>query len=151
MSESIQSMECVTQGCPFAMVGYGLLVLPLIRQLQKEFPTVASTWYANDAMTAGALVDVMKYFHRLCKLVPSYGYFPEESKSILVVKARNMAAAEAFKVQTKAKVKVTTGHPIPWGLRRTWIKEQFAIWGFAVKAVGEAGKYFPQSAYAGMQ
>ena len=73
MSESIQSMEGVTQGCPFAMVGYGLLVLPLICQLQKEFPTVVSPWYADDAMAAGALADVMKYFHRLCELGPSYG------------------------------------------------------------------------------
>ena len=71
MSESIQIMEGVTQGCPFAMVGYGLLVLPLIRQLQKEFPTVASPWYADETMAEGALADVMKYFHRLCDLGPS--------------------------------------------------------------------------------
>ena len=157
MSESIQSMEGVTQGCPFAMVGYGLLVLPLIRQLQREFPNVASPWYADDAMAAGALADVMAYFHRLCELGPSYGYFPEESKSILVVKARDTAAAEEFKAETKAKVKVTNGHRYLGGfvgdrdMEEAWIREQVAAWGLAVKAVGEAGKYFPQSAYAGMQ
>ena len=96
MSESIQSMEGVMQGCPFAMVGYDLLVLPFIHQLQRDFPDAASPWYAGDAMAAGAIEDVMKYFHRLCELGPSYGYFPEESKSILVVKARDTREAEAF-------------------------------------------------------
>ena len=88
---------------------------------------------------------------------PSYGYFPEESKSIRVVKARDTAAVEAFKVQTKANVKVTNGHQYLGGFvgdrdkEEAWIREQAATWGLAVKAVGEAGKYFPQSVYAGMQ
>ena len=73
MSETIQSMEGVTQKCLFAMVGYVLLVLPLIRQLRKEFPTLASPWYVDNDMAAGSLEDVMKYLHRLCELGPSYG------------------------------------------------------------------------------
>ena len=70
---------------------------------------------------------------------------------------RDTAVAEAFKVQTKANVKVTNGHQYLGGFvgdrdkEEAWIKEQVAIWGLAVKAVGEAGKYFPQSAYAGLQ
>ena len=70
MSEMIQSMEGVMQGCPFAMVGYGFLVLPLIRQLQREIPNAASPWYANNTMVAGELEEVMKY----CTSITSAGW-----------------------------------------------------------------------------
>ena len=62
------------------------------------------------------------------------------------MKARDTAAAEAFKVQTKAKVKVTNGHRYLGGFigdrdrAEAWIKEQVAIWGMSVKAVGEVRK-----------
>ena len=71
MYENIQSMEGVTQGCPFAMVGYSLLVLPLIRQLQWKFPNIASAWYTNNAMADVELKEVIKYFNSLCELGPS--------------------------------------------------------------------------------
>ena len=71
MYEKIQSMEGVTQGCPFAMVGYSLLVLPLIRQLQWKFPNIASPWYTNNAMADVELKEVIKYFNSLCELGPS--------------------------------------------------------------------------------
>ena len=76
----------------------------------EGFPNVASTWYADETMAAGELDKVMQYFHRPCKLGTSYEYFPEDSKSILVVKARDTAAAENFKARTKADVRVTNGH-----------------------------------------
>ena len=60
----LSSKEGVTQGFHFSMVGYGLLVLPLIPCLQQEFPDVASPWYDDDAMAPGKLDQVMEYFRR---------------------------------------------------------------------------------------
>ena len=36
--------EGVPQGCPLAIAGYGLLILPLIRKLKKEFSDVEFPW-----------------------------------------------------------------------------------------------------------
>ena len=33
----ISSSERMTQGCPLAMIGYGILLLSLMRKLKKEF------------------------------------------------------------------------------------------------------------------
>ena len=96
----------------------------------------------TNAMAVGALEDVMQYFHSLCDLRPSYSYFPEESKSILVVKGRDTGATEAFKVRTKAEVQVKNGNRYLGGFVRgrdmeeEWIREQVVTWGEAVKAVG---------------
>ena len=49
------SKEGVTQGFPLAMVGYGLLILPIIRKLKKEFSDVESPWYADDGAAAARL------------------------------------------------------------------------------------------------
>ena len=38
----ILSREGITQGCPLATTGYGLLVLPMIRPLKVEFSDINS-------------------------------------------------------------------------------------------------------------
>ena len=82
----LHSKEGVTQGCPLSMVAYALLILPLIKQLKKEMPVANSMWFADDGSVANKFKGIASFFRRLCQLGPNYGYFPEESKSILVVK-----------------------------------------------------------------
>jgi hypothetical protein len=78
------------------MVACGLSLLPLIRQLKDKFPEVFQPWYADDAGGGGDFQKIRGYFERLVELGPKYGYFPEPSKSILVVQAHNKKAAKAY-------------------------------------------------------
>ena len=41
------------------MMGYGLLLLPLIRKLKREFISIEPAWYADDGATAGKLKDIL--------------------------------------------------------------------------------------------
>ena len=82
----ILSKEGITQGCPLATTGYGLLVLPVIRQLKVKFSYINSPWFADGGATVGKLERVMKFFLHLCEIGPNICYFPEESKSIFIVK-----------------------------------------------------------------
>ena len=59
------------------MVGYGLSMLPLIRYLKNQFQSADSPWHADDASAAGNLDKVKQFFHELCAIEPSFGYFPE--------------------------------------------------------------------------
>ena len=68
------------------MVGYGSLVLPMIRKLKVEFRDIASPWYADDGSSASKLDSIIKLFLRLCEIGSNFDYFPEEFKSILIVK-----------------------------------------------------------------
>ena len=50
----LNSKEGVTQGGPLAISTYGILVLPLIKELQDAHPHVTQPWNAHDA---GAVVN----------------------------------------------------------------------------------------------
>lgn len=77
------------------MVGYGVGVLPVIRQLKTKFPYGLQPWYADDATDAAKFETIRKHFERLCKIGPNHGYYPEPSKSILIVAEHNLERAKA--------------------------------------------------------
>lgn len=93
--ESSFSARRATQGCPLAMVGYGVGVLPVIRQLKTKFPYGLQPWYADDATDAAKFETIRKHFERLCEIGPNHGYYPEPSKSILIVAEHNLERAKA--------------------------------------------------------
>ena len=49
----LYSKEGLTQGNPLLMVAYGLGILLLIQELQKDHPRVTQPWYADDAGSGG--------------------------------------------------------------------------------------------------
>jgi hypothetical protein len=79
------------------MVAYGIMPLPLIHNHKEENPSVDQPWYADDAGAGGTFEGIRQYFKRLQAKGPGCGYFPEPSKSTLIVQPHNVAAAkEAF-------------------------------------------------------
>ncbi len=149
------SKEGVTQGDPISMVVYGLAVLPLIRRLKQEFPEVEQPWYADDAGAAGNFDAIRRHFTKLQEIGPNYGYFPELSKSVLVVSQCNFEAAKlAF---ADLGFEVTTGHRYLGGFiadkdaLTAWIQGKTHTWAEAVKELASAAKNYPQTAYSGLQ
>ena len=79
---SIFSATGVTQGCPLAMIIYGLTLLPLIRQLQAEFPQLLHLWFADDGTAVGSFSLLNAYFRRIIELGPAYGYHVQPSSQV---------------------------------------------------------------------
>ena len=100
----LHSKEDVTQGDPFAMIAYGIGVLLLVRELQGAHPCVTQTWYADDAGAGGKFTNILEHLRDLQARGPAQGYYPEPTKSILVVALGNVARAEEYS----------------WGLGITW-------------------------------
>jgi hypothetical protein len=122
------SEEGVSQGDPLSMFACGVGILPLIRQLKAELPQVEPSWHADDAGAGGKFEDIRRLFRRLEEIGPNYGYFPEPSKSILVVSQHNLEATQnAF---PDFGFKVTTGSRCLGGFvgensaLRNWIREK---------------------------
>ena len=105
----IMSKEGVTQGDPLAMICYGLASLPLIRSLKEENASWRQVWYADDAGIYGKLQDIRRVYLDLATKGPKWGYIPEPSKSILVIReesfesAKNILGDLNFKVQSGAR------------------------------------------------
>ena len=85
-SGEISSMEGTTQGDPLAMAMYALAIVPLIDQLRASCPEVRQAWYADDATGASTCRGLRSWWNELAHHGPSFGYYPNASKTYLVVK-----------------------------------------------------------------
>ena len=96
------------QGDPFAMFLYGIGSLPLICQLKQEHPEVKQSWYADDTGAGGTFESIWEHFKRLQEIGPKFGYYPEPSKSILIVPKHSLKKAKVEFADLKFEIK--TGH-----------------------------------------
>ena len=83
-TELLFSSEGTTQGDPLALLLYGVSLMPLIESL-KDRDTYLQTWYADDSGALGALENLVEWLSSLTENGPKYSYYPEPSKSYLVV------------------------------------------------------------------
>ena len=61
-----------------------------------DHPQVYQPCYADDAGAGGKFRDIMAHFRDLQLKGPARGYFPEPTKSILVVSEKNVPRANAY-------------------------------------------------------
>ena len=87
--EVILSSEGITQGDPLAMAIYAIGILPLIHHLNHQLCT--QVWYADDAAVGGSLSALREWWDDLCSSGPMFGYYPNASKSWLVLKDESAA------------------------------------------------------------
>ena len=92
----LHSKEGVTQGDPLDMIVYGIGLLPFIREIQDAPPHVTQPWYTDDAGSEGKFGHILEHFKELQARGPPGGYFPELTKSILVVALWSVAREEEF-------------------------------------------------------
>jgi hypothetical protein len=137
------------------MFGYAVGLLPLIRGLKSQFPMVTQPWYADDAGAGATFKRIRATFLRLFQLGPDYGYYPEPTKSILVVSTANFARANVE--FTDLGFKVTTGSRYLGGFvgeeagRDTWLEEKIQAWEECIQQLSSVSGIYQQLAYAGMQ
>ena len=53
MAIFLHSREVVAQGDPLSVISYGIVILPLIRNLKRDLPGVTQTLYSDDAGSLG--------------------------------------------------------------------------------------------------
>jgi hypothetical protein len=117
---------------------------------------VEQPWCADDAGAGRNFDDIRSFFQKLEEIGPNFGYFPEPSKSILVVRQHNLEAAQqAF---PDFEFKVTTGNHCLGGFIGEdsalcdWIRKKTKLWEEAVANLASAAApNFPQAAHSGLQ
>ena len=78
------------------MITYGLGILPVIQDFRADHPRVTQPWYTDESGTGNNFAVIRRHLDDLVVQVPSWGYFPEPIKRILVVSLQNVPRAEAF-------------------------------------------------------
>ena len=87
-------MEGTTQGDPRSMAIHAFAIIPLVLMLVAEANQVDNTTktggYADNLIAVGTVVSLRNWWETLCRLGPKFGYFPEGSKSWLIVKEKEV-------------------------------------------------------------
>ena len=86
----------MTQGDLLAMVMYGLVILPLFRELRKAHRGITQPCNADNTESGGTLEGIRIHLDELMVRRPWRGYFLDPTKSILGMSPRNVPRAEEF-------------------------------------------------------
>ena len=137
------------------MIVYGVGVFPLIQWLRDAHHRFPQPWYADDTGAGGGFKLILEHFWDLQDWGASQGYFPELTKSILVVAPRNVARAEDF--FRVMGIKVVTGSRYlgefvgNMKAEARLLADKVQGWMELVKTLLGVFCKHPHSAYAGLQ
>ena len=101
-------MEGTTQGDPAVMVIYVIAIIPLIlilveiRMLDNNHTKTAIDVYANDLTEPTDQIRI--WWNKLCRLGPKFVYFPEGSKSWIIVRENAKECAQTIFDNTEIKI-----------------------------------------------
>ena len=135
------------------MLLYGLALTPLATTLRQQFPSLIQPWYADDNAACGKATELKAYLQKLQELGLPRGYFPEQTKSILIPHP-NLDRQEIAKILGDLGLIFSDGHRYLGGFigsqqkKEEWIQEQTIVWSESISTLSRAAKRYPQSAYA---
>ena len=151
--ESIMSCEGTTQGDPLAMPLYALAMVPLIRRIATE--GAVQSWYADDSTAGGKLVKLRDWWTALTDHGPSFGYFPNASKSVLLVKPEHRHLADKIFKDTAIQVQAD-GHRYLGAVLGSpsfctnYVSKKVVEWCQEVKKLATYALTQPQAAYTAL-
>ena len=104
--ETLLSQEGTTQGDLLAMAMYAVASTPLIHHLEDK--EVKQVWFADDATAGGSLAHLRgrAWWDCIIEPGPDYGYYPNASKTWLIVKEDKVREATAHFQGTGVSVNV---------------------------------------------
>mgnify|MGYP002806726116 CR=1 FL=1 len=131
---------------------YALASIPLIDVLREGHPKALQTWYADDSAANGELHQLRAWMEEgLAVKGPPRGYFPEPTKSKLLVRPEDTEVAE--KVFAGTGVEVVTDCRFLGGFLgteegvRERVDEKVRGWVHKVQRLAEVARVDPQAAY----
>ena len=113
-----------------------------------------SAWYADDATVGGSLPHIRGWWERLQEIGPMYGYYPNASKSWLLVKEQHLhKATDIFRgtdVSITSEGRSVLGSPIgTCAFVDKFVDEKIAVWSNELMALSDIAVSQPHAAYAG--
>ena len=114
------------------MIAYRIGILPLIKNLKQEILDVTHPWYAGIARALGMFAILETYLDSLTRQGPRRRFYPEPSKSKLIVRPENLEAEK--KLGARHGFKVCTGARYLGGCigdneyKCDWLRERTLTW-----------------------
>ena len=154
----LYSRTGVTQGCPIAMLAYGLGLLPLIRDLKHQYTSLFHSWYADDGAAAGRLQVLAQFYKDAERLGRHYGYYLNPDKCIIITTQENLATAHRiFRKYRFNPDNIVTGKRYLGGYlgdpagKEQYLKDKINQWVLSLSRLSAACHQCPQAAYCALQ
>ena len=149
--EVLLSQEGTTQGDPLAMAMYAIAITPLIHRLEDRVNK--QVWFADDATAGGDLARLKTWWDRISEIGPDYGYYPNPSKTWLIVKDSNLKEAttlfQGTGVSITAEGKRHLGAAIGTNsFVESYVKRKVSGWVHEVERLSSIAVTQPHAAYA---
>ena len=146
----LHTKEGVTQGYPLEMIAYGIVIIPLIKNIKQEIHDVTQTWYADDTGALGTFAIIDTYFDSLTHQGPRRRYYPKPSKSVLIVRPENLEARKEFGARYVFQVcmgaRYLGGYIGEDKSKIDWMRERTLTWEENIKMIRKtAGKYHQEN------
>ena len=108
-------------------------------------------WYADDATSIGKLKAIRSWWDELHLQGPKYGYFPKPSKSVLILKnkdllndAKRIFAGTGIKISTDGEFRhlgAVLGSP---EFRETYVRDKVSKWVSDIEELSVIARDEPQ-------
>ena len=147
--------EGTTQGDPTAMSIYALAIIPLVLMIMEIMSTSPDNIskmvaYADDFTAGGTVKDLKYWWETLCEVGLKFGYYPEVSKTWLIVKNDFYDIANTTFSSTKVNVtsngKRHLGAVMGSRSYKDYMNEKINHWMKEVKLLSEVAKIESQCA-----
>ena len=147
----IESSEGTTQGDPLAMPSYALAILPLLQSLDTKLRRMA---FADDFRGSGKLEEIRQWWGYIGSNGPKYGYYPNATKSWLVVKPEFLEEAERLFAGTGINIS-SEGRPYLGSFinvndgksQDDFVENKVKKWIKKIEKLSEIALFQPQAAY----
>ena len=151
----LKSQEGTTQGDPLGMAIYALGITPMMNIMLMAIGNKHNKMvgFADDITAAGDIASLKLWWDHLLEIGPAYGYFPQPTKSWLIVKDTKLA--EATDVFADTRIQITIDGERHLGAvigteenKRQYINQKISKWKDEINLLAEIATTHPQSAYA---
>ena len=130
---------------------YSVASRRIVENLKGVVGEVKQVWYADDCAGAGSLRDLHQWWSHLADTGPLYGYFPNVSKTCIVVKSEEMAVrarnifGPEIKITTEGKRYVGAALGTE-EFKMSYVKAKVEKWVEDVEELAQIAKDEPQAA-----
>ena len=135
---------------------YALAMVPLIRRkLHSTVPSTSQVWFADDATAVGPVSKLLDWWHHLVSAGPAFRYFPNSSKTFLIVIPEYFSQAESLFANTNIAVTVQGQRHLGAALGSRAFAEEYVSrkvtdWIDEITQLSEIAQTRPHSAYCAL-
>ena len=131
---------------------YACSTKPMINDL-GSINDSKQVWFADDATAAGIITDLYGWWMRVSEIGPHYGYYPNASKTYLIVKPEYVNAAKSQFEGTGVIVTTDGKRHLGAAIGSLEFKEEYVRdlvdkWVGDIESLSDIAKVDPHSAYA---